>query len=149
MATVNKSVTVPYSAEEMFALVNQVDDYQDFLPWCRTSTVVERDADVVKASLQVGVDGMHKSFTTANTLFPHERIEMQLVSGPFKYLQGTWRFLAKAEQECEISLNLEFQFSNRMLEMAFGRMFHKAISSMVEAFNNRAIDLYGERVTTS
>ncbi len=145
MTTVNHSVLVPYTPAEMFDLVDDVDKYDEFLPWCIKSDVLERDEGVVKAMLQVGMESMHKSFTTANHRHPRDRIEMRLIEGPFRHLQGTWSFTAVDEASCEVKLSMEFEFSSLLLRMAFGKIFQKALDMMVDAFKKRAIEVYGER----
>ena len=142
MTIVNKSRVIPYSCEQMYELVNKIEDYHQFLPYCTESVVHHRDADEVQATLVIGASGMNKSFTTRNRLQANKMIEIRLVDGPFNHLEGFWRF--DEEQEgCRISFDLEFEFSSRMLSMVLSPVFEQVTEKMVEAFCKRAIDLYG------
>lgn len=129
----------------MFALVNDVAAYPDFLPWCRSAVVhVERD-DFMEASLELVKGKMSKVFTTRNRLVPTESIEIGLVSGPFSHLQGVWAFDALAEAGSEVSLDLEFEFENPLTGLLFGPMFEDIAVSLVESFTKRARQIYGDQ----
>ena len=128
----------------MFALVNDVAAYPEFLPWCRSAVVhVERD-DFMEASLELVKGSMSKVFKTRNQLVPDRSIEMGLVSGPFRHLQGVWGFDALAEEGSEVSLDLEFEFENPLTGLLFGPMFEDIAVSLVESFTGRARQLYGD-----
>ena len=103
---------MPYSAEEMFTLVDDINAYQEFLPWCSNSEVLSREGDEVRGRLSLSKSGIEKSFTTCNRAQKNKMIEMRLEEGPFHHLEGFWRFNALAEDACKISLDLEFEFSN-------------------------------------
>ena len=133
---------MPYSQEQMFALVNDVGAYETFLPWCKRSQVLSQNATEIQAKLTLTKGGMEKSFTTINALTPTSKMVMALVDGPFKHLRGTWRFTATGERECQIELNLEFQFSNKLVEMMFGPFFQQAANRLVDAFVERANVIY-------
>jgi len=139
---INKSALIPYSAEKMYNLVADVDKYQEFLPWCGSSEVLSRTADEIKGRIEISHTGMHKTFTTLNRMQKNKMIEMRLIDGPFKHLQGFWRFDALDENGCKISLDLEFEFSNKLMSMAFGPIFSQIANSMVDAFCKRAFDIY-------
>lgn len=143
MPSIERSALVPYSSEQMYALVNQVEAYPEFVPGCRSTTVIERDADAVVAKVDIAKAGISKSFTTRNTLRPFVAIDMELVDGPFEYLRGGWEFHALADDACKIVLKLEFEFSNRLLGMAFAKVFHELQTRMVDAFVQRAQQVYG------
>ena len=143
MTCINKSALIPYSAEKMYQLVADVENYEQFLPWCRRSTVLSQTEDEVKGQIEVHHTGMHKSFTTLNRMQKNKMIEIRLVEGPFKHLQGFWRFDALDDHGCKISLALEFEFSNKLVSMAFGPIFSQIANTMVDAFCKRAIDVYG------
>lgn len=145
MHKINRSALVPYPPEALFRLVDDVAHYQDFLPWCEKSEEVKRDEVSVVGKLHVLAKGMRQSFTTRNTLSPHDGIDMQLVDGPFKSLQGVWRFEPLGEEGCKISLDLSFQFSNRLMDIALAPFFNQAIDSMVDAFCQRADSVYGAK----
>lgn len=134
-----------YSAREMFDLVDDVDAYPAFLPWCRSSEVLSRNEDLVEASIEVAKGAVQKKFTTRNRLQQGKMIEMGLVEGPFKRLEGYWRFEVLSEQACKVSLDLDFEFSNRLMSMAFGTVFSQIANTLVDAFCKRAVDVYGKR----
>lgn len=143
MTTINKSALVPYQVAEMFALVDDINAYPQFLPWCKSSTVLSRTEDEVKATIEIYHSGLHKSFTTCNRNMNNKMIEMRLLEGPFRHLEGFWRFDELGEDGCKISLDLEFEFSNRLVGMAFGPIFSQIANSLVDAFCNRAKEVYG------
>ena len=134
---------MPYSAEQMYDLVNDFQKYPDFLPWCAASKEISRSENEVEASLDIAHSGIHKSFTTRNRLQPGQLIEMHLVEGPFKYLNGVWRFEKLGDAGSKVGLDLEFEFSSKLLGMTFGPFFSKIASSLVDAFIQRAQKVYG------
>ena len=145
MRKVRRSALVPYAADSMFALVNDVAAYPDFLPWCRSAVVhVERE-DFMEASLELVKGNMSKVFTTRNQLVPAESIEIGLVSGPFRHLQGVRVLRSDELNACEVSLDLEFEFENPLTGLLFGSMFEDIAISLVESFTKRARQVYGER----
>lgn len=144
MRTVSRSALVPHSAEEMFALVGDIESYPLFLPWCRQATVHRRDASIVEASLKIHRGVISKSFTTRNTLHPHSAIELELLGGPFRHLSGGWRFRQLNDIGSKVSLDLEFDFAHRVTDIAFGSMFEDICNSLVDAFTVRAVALHSE-----
>ncbi|ALP52769.1 cyclase [Candidatus Tenderia electrophaga] len=145
MKTINRNALVPYSAAEMFALVDDIESYQDFLPWCSSSKVLSRDEDLVRGAIRLSKGGIEKSFTTANRIQKNKMIEMRLEEGPFHHLEGFWHFDALDEQACKISLLMEFEFSSKLLGLTIGPVFNQIANSMVDAFVKRAADVYGKR----
>lgn len=143
MPSIEKSALVSYSAEQMFNLVNDIDSYPEFVPGCADSRVVEQNDDYKVASLQISKAGIQKAFTTRNRLVKPERIDMELVDGPFKKLTGGWVFKPLSEDACKVELKLDFEFSSRLLGMAFGKIFSEVTSRMVDAFVKRADQVYG------
>ncbi len=143
MARVNRSALVMFSAEQMYKLVNDVEAYPHFLPGCVNGTIIESNNDLMVASVGVSKAGIHKTFTTRNTLLPNQSIDMQLVEGPFKMLRGIWNFISLDEQACKIELDLEFEFASPLVEMAFGKVFRELTGAMVTAFTQRAKEVYG------
>ena len=135
---------MPYSAEQMFQLVNDIDKYPEFLPWCHQAAVLSRDDKQIKATLVLAKGGLEKSFTTVNSLDAPKQMIMELVDGPFKHLKGIWDFHAIGENECQVELDLEFQFSSKMIALMFGPFFQQAASMLVESFVARADDVYGD-----
>ncbi|MDX2507254.1 MAG: type II toxin-antitoxin system RatA family toxin [Gammaproteobacteria bacterium] len=144
MTCISKTALIPYSAEKMYDLVADVDNYQLFLPWCGASRILNQTQDEVKGLVEIQHMGMNKTFTTLNRMQKNKMIEMRLVEGPFKHLQGFWRFNALDENACKISLDLEFEFSNKLMSMAFGPIFSQIANTMVDAFCKRAVDVYGK-----
>lgn len=144
MTTISKNALVPYSAAEMFDLVNDIESYASFLPWCRSSEVLSQNADELRASIEIAHGSLHKSFTTRNRLQKNKMIEMRLEKGPFKHLEGFWRFDVLGERACKISLDLDFEFSNKLVGMALGPIFSQIANTLVDAFSKRAVEVYGK-----
>ncbi|MGB1110944.1 MAG: type II toxin-antitoxin system RatA family toxin [Gammaproteobacteria bacterium] len=144
MASVKRSALLSYSAEQMFALVADIESYPQFLPWCRSTTVHSRNGDEVHASVELAKGSVHKTFSTVNRMQKDKMIEMRLVDGPFKHLQGFWQFTPLDEKACRVSVDMDFEFSNRLVGMAFGPIFNQAMSSLVDAFVERARVVYGK-----
>jgi ribosome-associated toxin RatA of RatAB toxin-antitoxin module len=145
VTTIQKSALVPYSAGEMFALVADIESYGKFLPWCGGARIVARAADSVTAAIDIAYHGVHKTFTTRNRLEPGRLMELQLVDGPFKFLHGYWRFEALDDKACKISLDLNFEFSNRLLALAIGPVFSGIANGLVDSFRRRAEEMHGKR----
>lgn len=145
MPVISKSALVPYSAAEMYALVNDISAYPDFLPWCGDSEVLESSEDEIHARVELARSGIKKSFTTLNRLQKDKMIEMRLVEGPFQHLEGFWRFESLNETACKIMFDIEFEFSSRILAMTVGPVFSQVTSTIVDAFTKRAVEIYGKR----
>ncbi len=143
MTTISKSALVSHSAEEMFKLVDNIEAYSDFLPWCSKATEISRDEKSVEASLLISHSGLNKEFTTQNKNTAFGKIEMHLVNGPFKNLDGVWLFEPLGEIACKVSLNLEFEFSSKIIGITLGPVFSKIASNLVDAFIKRADVIYG------
>ncbi len=144
MPTISKTALVPYTPRQMYALVNDIEAYQEFLPWCRSSRLLSRDDDEIRATLEIAHGSLRKSFTTCNRLQRDKMVEMRLVEGPFQHLEGFWRFDMLGEDACKVSLDLDFEFSNRLISMAMGPLFSQIANSLVDAFSKRAVDVYGK-----
>jgi len=143
LALVKKSAIVPFSNEEMYHLVNDVEAYPAYLPWCSDARVLERQAERLTASLSLAAGGLRQTFTTENIMQAGERIEVRLLSGPFKYLNGYWQFEAAGERSCRISLQMHFKFNSRLLEAALDKIFNRILRSLIASFTERAEQLYG------
>lgn len=142
MATVEKSVLAPYSAEQMFALVDDVAAYPQFLPWCGGSSVSDVGPNTVEATVQIDYHRIKRSFTTENVRQAPERIDLKLKRGPFRKLDGSWLFIPLSDSACKIELRLQYEFSSRLLEMAVGPVFHYIANNFVDAFVHRAEQIY-------
>jgi ribosome-associated toxin RatA of RatAB toxin-antitoxin module len=143
MPLIEKSVLVPFSAAQMYALVEKVEAYPQFLPWCGGSSVRQRSAGEMEASIEIRFKGIAQHFSTINRLTPVERIDMALKEGPFSDLQGGWHFVALEDHACKVEFRLDYRFSSRLLEGLIGPVFHYIASSFVESFTKRAYSLYG------
>ena len=143
MTVVKKSRVVPYTCEQMYGLVNDIERYAEFLPYFSQSLVHHRDEDEVQATLSISAAGMQKSFTTRNRLQANKMIEMRLVDGPFSHFEGFWRF-DESTDGCVVSLDLEFEFAGRMFSMLLGPIFEQVTDSLVDAFCDRAAKVFGE-----
>jgi ribosome-associated toxin RatA of RatAB toxin-antitoxin module len=143
MAIVKKSVLVGYSAAQMFALVEAVENYPQFLPWCGEVSVLQRSETSLKATLHINFHGVHQSFTTENINSPPTLMKMKLISGPFKHLDGTWIFKPLRDNACKVEFDLHYEFSSKILEHLIGPVFNKIANSFVDAFCHRAESVYG------
>lgn len=144
MRKVSRSALVPYSANEMYAIVDDIQSYPQFLPWCSDAAVHKRNENVVEATLELKSSGIAKSFTTRNTLQPGEAINLALLGGPFRHLDGGWQFQQLGDDGCKVSLDLEFEFESFVTDMLFGHFFEEICNSLVDAFTKRAKVIYGE-----
>ncbi len=143
MTHISRSALVPYPVEAMFDLVDDVEAYPEFLPWCRGAEVLSRDEDEVRARLDIAKGRFQRSFATVNRRLRPKLIEMRLLEGPFRHLQGVWRFEPLDEGASKISLDLDFEFDNPVLALTLGPVFKQITNSMVDAFVKRARALYG------
>jgi ribosome-associated toxin RatA of RatAB toxin-antitoxin module len=143
LPTVRRNARVPYTTEQMFDLVNDVERYPEFLHWCKAAKVNSRQGNSVEATLEIGVLGFHQSFRTRNTLQRPERIGIDLVSGPFRRLRGEWRFLPAAGPGTDISLSLAFEVTMSPFGAVFARVFEELARSQMTAFIKRAATVYG------
>lgn len=144
MATrIQRSALLPYPAQALFDLVNDVASYPQFLPWCRASEVLEVSETHMLASLGVAKGSIGQRFVTRNVLLPGQRIEMNLQEGPFTSLNGVWEFKALGDKACKISLDLTFDYAGPLVRATLGPLFNQATNTMVDAFCQRAKQLYG------
>jgi ribosome-associated toxin RatA of RatAB toxin-antitoxin module len=145
MALIEKSVLVEYPAEQMYALVADVERYPEFLPWCGGAHVEQSSEGGVNARVVIDFRGIRQHFTTHNTAIPPSRVDMKLVDGPFRHLDGSWRFKPLGSEACKIEFSLHYEFASRLLEKLVGPVFHYIASSLVDAFIKRAGQLHGRR----
>ncbi len=138
MPHVNKSALIPFSASQMYDLVADIDAYQDFLPWCSHSEVLLNENNVVVGTVTIAKGGVNKAFTTENHQLKNKQIEVKLVDGPFKKLEGFWHFDALKEDACKVSLELEYEFSSKLLGMVVGPVFNQVANTMVDSFVKQA-----------
>jgi len=145
MRHVNRNALVPYSAREMFLLVDDVETYPEFLHWCRNSTVHSRSNSIVEATLELQKGGMSNEFTTRNSREEYSRLGIALIGGPFRILDGGWNFDEIGNSGCKVSLALKFEFESMFVDMMFGTFFEDTCNSLVDAFTKRAAQVYGQR----
>jgi len=142
MTHIERSAIVPFSAEKMFKLVDDIASYPLFLPWCKSTKIYSREDNEVKASIEISKAGIHKSFTTFNLNQSYSTIELNLIEGPFKSLKGHWRFEELKPNACKVSLEIEFEFSNKILSMSIGPVFSQICNTLVNSFVIRAREVY-------
>lgn len=142
MHRIERSVLVPYSAERMFRLVERVDDYPKFLPWCPASRARPQSDGSVEATIEIAFHGVRSRFTTRNVHEPPREIRMSLVDGPFRRLSGHWHFLELPEESCKVSLHLQYQFAVGPLGRLIAPVFEAIAGSLIDAFARRAEALY-------
>ena len=143
MPTINKVAKVPYTAAEMYDLVNAIEEYPQFLPWCPSTTVLSRKAEEVRACIQIAKGGVQHTFTTVNRLQQNKLIEMRLLEGPFRHLEGNWRF-EPVVGGCQVSFDLSFEFSNKFLALTASPILQKIAGSFIDAFTARAGERYAD-----
>lgn len=143
MTVIEKSALVRYPAKAMFDLVDDIESYPEFLPWCRSSRILSRSAEVVEAELEIARAGFRKSFATRNTSLDSTAIQMNLLKGPFNHLEGIWKFQPLREDASKVVLELEFELSSTLSSLAFGSMFEQICNTLINAFSQRAKELYG------
>lgn len=143
MAVVHKSVLLGYSAEQMFALVDNIEDYPKFLPWCGGTEVRQREGNKVVALLAINYHGVKQTFSTENANEPPTSMKMSLIEGPFRHLNGTWTFKPLRSDACKVEFNLEYEFSSKVLEQIIGPVFNMIANSFVDSFCKRAETVYG------
>ena len=144
ISVVKKSALVKFSAQQMFDLVDDIESYPQFLPWCSGSRVLRREDDIVEGEIHIAKAGFHKSFATRNRLDHGGRIQISLLDGPFKSLEGFWSFMPLREDASKISLDLEFEMAGKLASLAFGPVFNQICNTMLSSFTQRAKALYGD-----
>lgn len=150
MKHVKKSVLLWYSPREIYDLVTAVEDYPAFLPWCDRAEVLERTPEGMTARLGLHYAGVRHAFTTRNTQLPGERVQMELVDGPFSLLDGTWIFHplgrpGSSAVACKIEFDLRYAFASRALELVVSPVFDRIANTFVDAFVKRAEQVHGPR----
>lgn len=142
MAQVEKSVLVPHSAAKMYALVDAVEHYPDFLPWCGGVDLIQRDKATTIATLHIDYHGVKQNFTTQNLKTYPELMDIKLKKGPFRQLEGIWHFIPLEADACKIEFRLHYEFSNHLLEKLIAPVFSHIANTFVDAFVARADKIY-------
>jgi ribosome-associated toxin RatA of RatAB toxin-antitoxin module len=145
VSKIHKSALLPYTPEQMFALVEHVELYPQFLPWCSASEVHSRAAGQTEATLEMHFKGVKQRFTTINANHPHTQIDLALKDGPFKKLTGHWHFKKLGEIGCKVSLDLHYEFASAPVQALIGAAFDKVARSLLDAFVQRADEVYGSQ----
>lgn len=143
MPKIYREALLLYSKETMYQLVNDVQRYPEFLPWCHATEVHEKNDTFMRASIIIKKMGVSKSFATENNLIPNEKISMILKNGPFRHLNGEWQFISIQDLGCKVILALDFEFLPGLINLPFKKIFEPAADSMLQAFVARAHSLYG------
>lgn len=141
MTSVARTVLVEFGAAFMYELVSDIESYPAFLPWCSSAHVQSRNGNRTVATLEIDYRGLRQSFTTENTGNPAQNIQLKLIAGPFRELQGEWQFQPLGACACKVSLALEYEFTGRVLGTLLGPVFHHIADTLVEAFVHRAEQL--------
>lgn len=142
MTQVDRSALVLHTAQEMFDLINDVERYPEFLPWCARTEIISRTDDELVATLYLSKGGLKYSFTTRNTLNRPVSMTLELEEGPFSRLSGVWDFKPLSDEASKVSLSLQFEFSGKIASMAMSKVFNQVATTMVDAFVARADQVY-------
>ena len=143
MAVVEKSVLIERSAVQMFTLVDKIEDYPKFLPWCGGTEVFERTPAKTSARIDISYHGLKTHFATENAKEYPRTMAISLTDGPFKHMDGGWRFKPLGEAACKVEFHLHYEFSSRLLEKVLGPVFSHIVNTLVESFVKRAQQIYG------
>lgn len=145
MTDIHKTAVVPYSADEMYALVVDIESYPDFLPWCAGAKLINRDEHHSFGTVVLKAGKIRYSFTTENIVQPGREIKMRHVKGPFKHLNGSWQFEPADNTSCAVTLDVSFEFKNKVIKLALGKILNRIMGTMIDSFTQRAIEIYGQR----
>ena len=138
MHNIHKSAIVLHSAQKMFELVDSVENYPQFLPWCGSTQIIERDNDKTIASIEINYKGIRQTFSTENTKKQNQEMIIKLIDGPFKSLSGEWMFKNLDKDSCQIELKLEYEFSNVILEKLISPVFNMIANTFIDEFIKEA-----------
>ena len=142
MASIERTAVVAYTARQMYELVNDIERYPEFLPWCASAEVYSRSETELHATMVLAMAGLSHSLSTRNTMEPGKSIALALVDGPFSDLTGLWRFEPNVNAGCLVSLQMDFEFGSRLVAISFGKLFDRIANSMVGAFCKQAEQCY-------
>ncbi len=142
MAEVKKLVLIEHSAPRMFELVDRVEDYPAFLPWCGGTELIRRTDAITVARIHINYHGIKTDFSTENDKVFPRHILIKLLDGPFRHLEGTWDFTPLGETACKIQFGLHYEFAQKLLEKALGPVFHHITNTFVDSFVRRAEQLH-------
>jgi ribosome-associated toxin RatA of RatAB toxin-antitoxin module len=139
---ITRTAQVPFTAEQMYELVNNIETYPDFVHWCEQSKVLSKTETSLTATVTMAAGKFRHSFTTANEMQPGKNISVSLVEGPFRHLKGDWEFKPEKEDSCTVTVYMEFEFSNRLMRLAFEKIFSHIVDTLIDTFKQRAEQIY-------
>jgi ribosome-associated toxin RatA of RatAB toxin-antitoxin module len=143
MPVVNKSLLVPYTAEQMYSLINAVELYPEFLPWCKGTEIHTRSDTELKATLHLAKGPMTHSITTVNAMLPNEKISMQYIAGPFRNCVGAWQFVPSQDaKQCQVIFTMDYAFVNKFMAIAIEPVFNPIANTLIDCFYKRAEQIY-------
>jgi ribosome-associated toxin RatA of RatAB toxin-antitoxin module len=145
MAEVLRTVLLEYTSAQMFALVDAVESYPEFLPWCGGTELHERSEEVTVATIRIAYAGIRQDFTTENRKRAPERMDLSLRRGPFRHLEGHWLFRPLGETACKVELRLDYEFSTKVIEKLLAPVFQHIAGTLMEGFVRRAEQVYGAK----
>ena len=134
MRKLEKQINIDHSSKNMFNLVNNTKSYPDFLPWCSNSIILNENENTIDAEIYIDFFGIKQKFSTQNKIIKNEEINITLIDGPFKSLNGCWRFIDKGTDKCLIDFKIEYDFSNFFIEKVFGSVFSIIVNSLMDSF---------------
>ncbi len=143
MPKIARSALVMFPAQAMYDLVSDVESYPDFLPWCEEASILKKEGEWVEAALVATKGKVRQAFSTRNRMTYGVSIEMELLEGPFSRLQGSWHFKPLGPEGCKVSLEMDFEVSSKLLRATLSPMFGQVMNTMVDAFSQRAEQVYG------
>ena len=144
MPQINRSALMPFKQKDIFNLVNDVEAYPDFLPWCSSAKILEKAADQVLAKLTLKKMGVSYELVTRNRLSPFNLIDIELVEGPLQSLKGKWLFTELGDLGCKVEMSLGFEMKKRFIDKAMGSLLENAAEDMVRLFSSRAASIFEE-----
>jgi ribosome-associated toxin RatA of RatAB toxin-antitoxin module len=147
LPVIKRNALVPYTAQQMFELINNIGQYPAFLPWCKAVKMLRQEDNTVEASVCVAKGPWQKTFTTRNTLQPHSCIQMKLLNGPFHYLEGQWHIEQSDVDSTAINFELSFELNNPLLSFTIGPLIHNVANTLIKAFIDRAHQVYAKEHT--
>lgn len=145
MYSVKKTILVPYSQEEMYNLVNDIKNYPKYIPWCVSTKIIEEKLSFVTANINIEYLKIKTNFTTKNILHPYSKIELNLISGPFSTFSGFWLFNKSEQNGSEVTFEVNYKFSNIILEKIMGSIFYILCNNIIDCFIKEAKNTYGKK----
>lgn len=142
MANVKKTVLIEFTPQQMFDLVDRVEDYPAFLPWCGGTELLTRTEHVTRARIHINYHGLKSHFATENEKTAPRHMLIKLVEGPFTHLDGSWDFHPLGDSACKVEFGLHYEFSNRLIEKVVGPVFNHIANTFVDSFVKRAAQVY-------